>query len=192
MSNKLIKKTEKQKRKELERSYVDSGQLDPFVKSSFRHLELCGYQTLRDRFDFGQEQLRTYWNGIESINQMYSLGLQSYQSITTFARGKGVDIDAWVRSIPREHKLFLCPIHSIVPDKYVRNKFIDSTFFCYYMLAVKVLGERFAMKSAEIARFGEEIKYFIDSYAKGYLTDELVEEMLMDECGIEVKEHGVA
>jgi hypothetical protein len=55
------------------------------------------------------------------------------------------------------------------------------------MMSGIVLKEVFGFSAPKVQEFWNHICYYIDSYYRGYLTDDMINSIMKDECGLDIE-----
>jgi len=161
-------------------------QQEQMMKELFKHLQFMGYMALRDRYGFGKKRIIRYWDNIQNIFDEYEKGKIDSSQMLRYCETKNIHAHAWIKTISQREKMILAN-----SEKYKCNvieiiKILDSATLVYAMISGIVLKEIFDFSSAKVEEFYSHINYYIDSYVRDYLNDEMVNEILIEECGIDL------
>lgn len=159
---------------------------DVLIQTLFTHLQFMGYQNLHDRFGFGNRRLKRFYECLEREFENYSQEKLKTEELLVYCQNKENDIYKWVRSLSQSQKLKVSGFKAKKGTSINFMKVVDSAYLIYGGLASYVLFEDFKFSKPQVKKFLEEMAYYLDSYAKGYLDDNLVNELMIEECKIDV------
>ena len=153
-------------------------------RDTIKHLHFMGLQMVRDRFDLTSTQMVEYWAIIEGVIAQYQNNEITWQNLLDYA-SEVQNPYKWINTVPKNQRVIILGYKNIkgTPEKI--KQIIDASILLYYCSGIISL-IKLEIKQEEIAKYGKYLADFIDSYAKGYLTDELVNEMLVEECGLDL------
>lgn len=156
------------------------------IQNLFTHLQFMGYQNLHDRFGFGNKRLKRFYEFLEKEFEKYSEGKLELDSLLMYCKKNDNNIYDWIRTLPQSQKIKVSEFKAKKGTSVNFMKGIDAGFLIYGTLSVVVLLREFNFSKPQAKKFLDEMAYYLDSYAKGYLNDELVNELMIEECKIDV------
>lgn len=185
MGRKIIKENSNEIRK-----CIDKGMFDNMVSDIFLRMQLIGYNTLLDRYDFSREQLIEYWEHVTNLYNDYCDNKVSSKFINDIVVQKyEIDIKKWLGSIPKPYiNQMALLVGCMKPDTLTKEEFlivVKGPFHAYYMIAAYVLIKYFNFTKEDVRKFGDNLNYYIDSMCRGFITPALINELLITECGID-------
>ena len=165
---------------------------DKMLKETFKHLQFMGYMALRDRYGFGKTRLVRFYKCMQSVFDEYSADRITSKQLLTYCESKKIDVHKWIRSITQTEKLKLSNVAKYKANTLQTMKVLDASILVYGMISASVLKEQFDFSSPEIERFYGHISYYIDSYVRDYLNDDMINSIMIEECGLDLyREDGV-
>ena len=159
---------------------------EKMIKENFKHLQFMGYMTLRDRYDFERDGLIDFYKRIKYVFEKYESNELSTKEMLTYCEGNKIDVYGWVNSITQQQKLKLadCGKHKGFTLDLI--KVLDASILIYGMISASVLKEIFNFSSETIEEFYGHISYYIDSYVRNYLNDDMINEIMKEECDLDL------
>lgn len=159
---------------------------DKMLRETFKHLQFMGYMALRDRYGFGRQRLIKFYDCIKGLFDKYTAKEITSKEMLVYCEKNKIDVYKWVRSITQTEKLKLSSCAKHKGNTLDVIKVLDSSILVYGMLSASVLKETFKFSRPEIERFYGHISYYIDSYVRDYLNDEMINDILQEECNIDL------
>lgn len=157
---------------------------DKTITNIHRHLNLIAYMTLRDRYDYGEKGLRKFWSKISSTFDAYANREVTSKELLTYCEVNKIDVYGHINRIPFSQKMYLAD----AKRGYVgMNKFIDASFIVFYGFVAVILKEEFCFDSEKVMEFFDHLDYYIDSYQRKYLDDNMIYEIISEECNIDLR-----
>ena len=158
----------------------------------FRHLQLIGYLSVYDKFDFDHVKIDLFINNFNGVFASYADGEFTISDFKNYCDVKGCDVYAWVKTIPIAQKVRFADCKKM-RDMPRAIKEIETAFIVYAMVADLVLGEIFNFDTGSILQFNEEVKNCVDSYVRKrpkskecYLTDGMICGLFTDELDMQI------
>lgn len=194
MSNSLRKKKKKhdmlwENRKEKRNgvSVHSNAVNDALIQKVFKSLQYMGYMTLDDRFGFGKKRLVRYWDAIQALFEKWQSGEYTTSELMVCVNAIGFDYNGYVKSIPFRYKLFLGGFKNNQAGVKDINYVMDAPIIAYVLMSCIVLKNEFKFSKPNLEKFNAEMLNYMDSYANGYLNDEMIKAIMLDENGIDLE-----
>lgn len=164
------------------------------VSNVFMHLQMIGFYNLHERLRYNKKRILRFWDCFNATFKKYSEGKINQEKLLVYCDKKGFDVKSFVNSIPTTRKLILLDSagkkgtmnSDIIAD-------INESIVVYFCIADAVLKEEFKETKKNVNIFNEQMLYYIDSYTRKqpgtniyYLDDESCNELLMEECKLDV------
>jgi len=156
------------------------------IAETHKHLKYIGYMTLRDRYGFGERRIKRFSANVEGMFEKYRRGEITSLDMLRYCESKGLDVSSWIRDVGQHQKLNFSNYKKYNANAMMAIKLIDAAFVSYAMIVAVILKEIFRFSNNQISGFWEHMKYYIDSYVRDYLTDDIINEIMVDECSFDI------
>ena len=157
-----------------------------FIQTAFNHFIMISYQTLHDKFDFDGDKITKFYNSMHGVLNDYALGRLNTQEMLIYSVKIKVDCHGWVKSLPIRWKYALVGFKANQGKGMKAIMHIEAALLVSDLIAISVLKEEFGLVKEELDKFNEWQRYYIDSYVRGYLNDEMINELMIEECHIDM------
>ena len=177
----------KQEQMGLDKHNAKYSRTDRMIKEIFKHIQYMGYMALRDRYGFGRKRLIRFWDSLWGVFHKYEEGEYTSEMLLEYCAVKKLDVHGWMHTIPLSWKLYLGNSKQYKQSGREAVLVLDSALLVYGMMSGIVLKEVFDFSAPKVQEFWNHISYYIDSYYRGYLTDDMINSIMKDECGLDIE-----
>ena len=155
------------------------------VYEADRHMGFIFSIVLYDKFDFGLRKLANVQDKIFSFKKQYQEGKITLHEMRQFAHKKGIHCYEEVKKVPMRQKFLLCGLNKKKAALGI-DKYADSALLCCFMLLAIPLKTDYRFSKADIEKLFYWIRYYIDSYARGYVDDDGIVEAFKISAGVDI------
>ncbi len=155
------------------------------VYEADRHIGFIFSMVLYDKFDFGLKKLANVQDKIYSFKLQYQEGKVSLNEMREYAHIKDIHCYEEVKKIPMRQKFLLCGLNKKKAAMGI-DRYADSALLaCFLLLSIPLKTDyKFSKKNMEKLFYW--IRYYIDSYARGYVDDDGIVEAFKISAGTDI------
>lgn len=159
-----------------------------------RHMTPIYMIIMHDKFDFGTKKLINLGNAIIAMRKKWqddNDDTVTNYTLQVYCKSKGIDVPAFVKSIPFRNKLFMAGVKKRAPVGCQNN--ITYGFMATLYLTIAILKETYRFLNKKIEEFMEWVRVYINLYCtkepgtkQYYCDDNRIRLALIEDIGIDI------
>lgn len=154
-----------------------------FVMMANRRIELIISECLCSKLEFGSKKLDNFWANFTFTKSEWRAKKVPMSNLMSVCAKKGIDVSAKVKAMSNKDKVFMvCRGTNINPVPGMDRE-IDASLIATLTIMTFVLKEIFKISTANLNYLYWWIDFYINSYARGYVTDEMLISEFKEEYG---------
>lgn len=152
--------------------------LDQAIHQIETRLSLIVFVVLHDKFDWGKIKVGNLGGKILSLKKQWIEGAISTEELLRFTELKKYNVYRKMKKIPMSQKMALARTKGrFVPGI---DAYLDSAFLNVFLLMFTPLKTDYRFSNEKMDKFFDEIIDYVDSFAKGYVDDKGLIEIIKE------------